>query len=239
MKNLFTTSLLLIFGLLSLASYVHAQTPSPIGCEPVYGGGENCPASNIAINKLVLNPQTNQYIDNLGINDYLYKPGDLVTFQIHITNTSNTTLSTATVKDIFPKFLDFSTGPGKFDASSKTLTFSADNLTPNQTQNFIVTGKVASADQILQMQGSCMVNQAVVTNSNGQSIQDSAQFCISLPTTAVNQSSSNSNIAVTSIPNSSSPLATTPKTGTDDFIWVGLFAIGLLGYQIRNYAIKI
>ncbi len=73
--------LLIIFSFLfPLKSYADS-----ISCQPIYGGGQTCvTTANILINKKVLNPSTNVFVDNLGINDPKYQPGFIVNFRLEI-----------------------------------------------------------------------------------------------------------------------------------------------------------
>lgn len=247
MKISLFVCLALIWALFGFLPSIYAQTPTINGCEPIYGGGENCPATNIAIDKMVFNPQKNVFVDNLGVNDFEYKSGDIVTFQVKVTNTGSTTISTFTVKDVFPNFLLFATGPGTFDTASHTLIFDVTNLTPNQVQTFTITGKVASTDQLSHMPSSCLVNQAIATNLTGEIVQDTAQFCIdtnNMNTNGPTNISSTETAGGNGISGATSKSVTVntnglPKTGTDAFVFVGLILMGIFGYQIINNNIKI
>ncbi len=174
--NIKTILTILVFGfcyLIFLAPIAYAQ------CQPIYGGGVSCPApGNLQINKTVQNPQTSIFVDNLGVNDPKYNPDQNITFQVIVTNTGQTTLGSVNVRDIFPQFINFVSGPGNFDANNKTLSFDLANLQPNESRTFTLTGKVVPANQITIDQGNvCVVNQAIATSGSLTS-QDNAQLCI-------------------------------------------------------------
>src|SRR4051812_26729127 len=78
-------------------------------CEPIYGGGETCVSKgNIVVNKTVQNPTTKEYVDNLSLsNDPKFGVNQDVLFQITVKNTGDQNLSTVTVTDTFPNYLNF------------------------------------------------------------------------------------------------------------------------------------
>ncbi len=184
MKNNKIFSFTMLMAMTAIFSFVFAEKAfADISCQPIYGGGQSCvTTNNIIVNKTVLNPQTNQFVDNLSINDPKYQPGFITTFQISITNAGNNNISRIDVKDIFPQYVSFSSGDGTFDANTNTLTFSLNSLAPNETRAFSIIGRVVNAERIPVAPGSvvCVVNQAIAMNTNSQSqvSQDNSQFCI-------------------------------------------------------------
>src|SRR3989338_10205028 len=134
-----TALLVISYWLLVAAPKAFADT----SCQPIYGGGQSCvTTNNIVVNKTVLNPQTNQFIDNLSINDSKYQPGFIATFQISITNTGNNNVARIDVKDIFPQYVSFGSGAGTFDINTNTLSFSLTNLAPNETRKYSIVGRI-------------------------------------------------------------------------------------------------
>ncbi|MCL4353627.1 DUF11 domain-containing protein [Patescibacteria group bacterium] len=197
-------------------------------CQPIYGGGQTCVQSpSISINKTVQDPQTGNFVDNLSINDPKYTPGQNVTFQIAVTNTGNTSLSNIDVSDIFPQFVDFVSGPGNFDAKSKNLSFTIDQLDPNQTKTYTVVGKISSN---LPQNAStlCVVNQAVAAAGNSQS-QDNAQFCIQ------NQIATTKGGLPVMPP---TRITVTPPTGPEALPLLALIPSGFLGLILKRLSIN-
>jgi len=212
-------------------------------CQPIYGGGQSCiTTNNIIVNKTVLNPQTNQFVDNLSINDPKYQPGFITTFQIAVTNTGNANISKINVKDIFPQYITFSSGPGNFDNNTKTLTFEVDNLSVNETRNFTILGRVVDSTQIPINQGDvvCVVNQTTATNldNNSQVSQDNAQFCIqkilATTTTATTVTTTKGGFPVLS----SVPTTSAPATGPEMFGLIALIPTGIAGWFLRKHSIN-
>ncbi len=155
-------------------------------CEPIYGGGTTCQPSSMVVTKTVLNPQTNVYVHDLGINDPLFHPGDPITFQISVTNIGTRDLGHVAVTDNLPGVITFvagESGIGTFDSSTNTFSFFFPGVAPGQTVSLILTGHIVDASHFPTTQdGACVTNQAVATNGEVTS-QDSTQFCIFHPVT--------------------------------------------------------
>lgn len=208
-------------------------------CQPIYGGGQSCiTTNNIVINKTILNPQTNQFVDNLGINDPKYQPGFIANFQISVTNTGVTNVSEVNVKDIFPQYVNFGSGAGTFDSNTNTLSFNLTNLAPNETRTYGIVGKVFNADQIPVAQGSvvCVVNQAIAMVNNANVSQDNAQLCIEKPSTTTTTT-------VTAVKGgfpvlSSVPTISAPATGPEALALFAMIPTGLAGWFLRRKSIK-
>lgn len=196
-----------------------------ISCQPIYGGGQSCiTTNNISLNKKILNPQTNQFVDNLSINDAKYAPGFIATFQISVTNTGNNSIERVDVKDIFPQYVSFASGPGNFDSKNNTLNFNLTNLAPNETRKFGIVGRLANNDKIATNQGSivCVVNQAIAQIDNSNVASDNSQFCI------------DKNLAT----KGGFPVFVSPKTGPAALSLLGLVPVVLAGWTLRKYSMK-
>lgn len=177
---------------------------------------------NIAVDKKVLRPQTNQFVDNLGVNDPKFAVDQVVTFKIIVTNTGGTTISNVTVRDVFPQFVNFTSGPGTFDAGSRTLTFSVGSLNAGESREFTLQGKIAGSG--LPSGTACVVNQATVTGDSMQA-SDVAQLCIETKP------------AVTKggLPIMPTPKVTvTPPTGPELIPLISLLPAGIGGWFLRR-----
>lgn len=236
MKNVFASIFVLSVFYFVLAFSASADTV----CQPIYGGGQTCvQQGKIVINKTVQNPSNGAFVDNLGVNDPKHSPDQTVTFQLTVTNTGDTTLSKITVKDIFPQFVSFVSGPGNFDSNTKVLTFDVANLATNESRTFTITGKVAGSGDLPSDQGiTCVVNQSTAV-SDSQTSQDNAQFCIqkqvlgAAPTVSV-PTTTKGGLKVFPAPQ----VTTTPPTGPEMLSLIGLIPTGALGFFLRKKAIK-
>lgn len=233
-----------IIFLLTIFSFVFpSKSFADVICQPIYGGGQSCiTTNNIVVNKTVLNPQTNQFVDNLSINDPKYQPGFISTFQISVTNTGNNNVSRVDVRDIFPQFVSFSSGAGTFDTNSNTLTFSVDNLAANETRTFSIMGRIFNNDQISVTPGSvvCVVNQAIAMVDNANVSQDNAQFCIQKAALAVQQVQQIQQVQQAKGFPVFAPVPTTstPATGPEAFGLIAMLPTGLAGWFLRKHAMK-
>ncbi len=225
MKNQIFAITLSTLSFLTAASVVMADGT----CQTPYGGQESCTSTNILINKTVQNPQTNAFVDNLGVNDPKYNPSQTVNFQLAITNTGTATLDKTTVQDTFPQFVSFVAGPGTM--SNNVLTFEADNLLPNETRTFTVTGKTADASTLpADATITCVVNQATATASNGQTNQDTAQLCIEKPGVTTTKGG----LTVQSLPKKT---FSAPATGPEALPLLALIPTGFIGTFLRKRSI--
>ncbi|MCL4415439.1 MAG: DUF11 domain-containing protein [Actinobacteria bacterium] len=201
-------------------------------CQPIYGGGQTCEqVGNISVNKTVLNPKTNTFVDNLDVNDVKFSPDQTINFKINITNTGSAKLNKISLRDVFPQFVNFVSGTGNFEASMKLLSFTIDGLNPNETKTFDIQGKVAPNDQLPNDKGIvCVVNQAVATvEGTGQVSQDNSQFCIQ-KTVLTAETTTKGGLKVFPQPT----ITTTPSTGPEMWSLLGLIPTGTLGYFLRK-----
>lgn len=221
--NRILTLFLFVFGF-AFASQAYAQ----VVCQPIYGGGQTCvTVGNIAVNKVVAHPQTGVFVDNLGVNDPKFAPNQVVTFRITITNTGGTTISSVNVTDVFPQFVNFVSGPGSFNQTNKTLTFSAGGLNPGESREFTLQGKVVADNQLTQ-QITCVVNHVSVTADSMQA-QDNSQLCIQKP-----QAVTKGGLPVMPPPK----VKVTPPTGPELIPLISLLPAGLGGWYLRKFGGK-
>lgn len=236
MKNFIITALFLTVYTLFFVPVASAD----LICQPIYGGGQTCTtAGNIVVNKKVADPVSGGFSENLGVNDNKFAPSQAITFEIKVSNTGTTMVSQIFVKDVFPRFVSFTAGPGNFDNNSKVLSFEVDNLNPNEIRAFTVTGTVASTNNLPSDQTIvCDVNQATVQVANTQSNgQDTVQFCIQ----------KNLVVTPTSIPTTTKGglkvfpqqvVTTTPSTGPEMLPLLALIPSGLFGVFLRRKSSK-
>lgn len=230
MKRVFTVVIIVILGFSIFSFQFSKKVFADTSCQSIYGGGQTCTtSSDILLDKKILNPQTNKLVDNLGINDPKYKPDFIVNFQIKITNTGSDTLSKVDVKDIFPQYVTFSAGPGNFDSNTKTLSFNAGDIKPNESKAFTIVGRVVNKDSLPQ-ETICVVNQAIATANNNQTSQDNAQLCIENVSTEIVKGG----FPIIS----SAPIKQTPATGPEALALFAMIPTGLVGLALRKYSIK-
>lgn len=125
------------------------------------------PARQILIDKKILSPQNNQFVDNLNIEQHTFLPDQDVTFRITVTNNTQSDQQKITLTDKLPDVLQ----------TNQALNLTIDKLTVGESKTFELKTKVKGADQLL---GSttCQTNLAKVAVSNMIG-EDTATFCVS------------------------------------------------------------
>jgi len=168
----------LLFSILLLGTLAaFAASPSYADCQTIYGGGQTCTSNTFSINKVVQVPSGGNFVDNLGINDPRFSPSQTINYELIVANTGSATISTLNIVDTFPQFINFVSGAGNFNSNTKTLTFTINNLGAGQSQTFNLQAQTANSSTI-PVGVTCVVNQASVSDSNGDTASDSSQACI-------------------------------------------------------------
>lgn len=161
-----TTFLFLVSAGPVLAQYVAPTAPYT---------APQVPATQLLINKMLQNPQTNQFVDNLSVDQFQFLPGQEVNFRITVKNTSTNTLTNIKVTDTLPAQLTFVSGPLTFDKQSNNFTFMIDKLEAGQSKDIDFKAKVVSAEQ-LPANVFCMSNLAQA-QAGSMVTQDTASLC--------------------------------------------------------------
>lgn len=202
-------------------------------CQLLYGGGQNCTVSQISIEKTIVNPDTNTDFHDLTESEHVFHGDNTVIFHIHVKNIGNNIISSSTIMDNFPLYLNFSSGPGSFNSSTQELIFNVGPLSPEQTQTFTVVGRIVPDSGLPNIQNNCVNNIVMVTTVDNQTAQDSSEFCVSPGGTPVLTPTPTTTQAVlgAKAPTSS------PATGPSMLLFL-LPGVGLTGFVIKKIAEK-
>lgn len=156
-------------GLFLLAQPAQAA----VRCETQYGGGTVCITTGaLQINKKVWNPDSGSFVDNLGLNDRKFAPGDEITFRLYVKNVGDTRLNSVHITDTLPDF---------FTLVSGSLSYDLSNLDPNQTDEKEIKVKVVPASKLPGGQKIVCSNQTINTaeaRSGDNSDKDTTQVCL-------------------------------------------------------------
>jgi len=193
-------------------------------CQVIYGGGQVCPTTlQFSIDKKVLAPSKGgTFVDNLGFNDSKFQPGDQVSFKITLKNTGDKTIDQITVVDTLPAYLTFTSGPGVYDATSRTITYIIKNLASGQSNDQTVVATIANVDSLPKDQGvMCLTNNVKGNDNQSDVANDSSTFCI--------QKEAMTPKVFTTIPPKS-----IPNTGPEMLPLLGLIPAGLAGFTLRK-----
>lgn len=160
----------IVAGLAFIAAPVRADY-----CTTPYGGTEVCRPSDLTINKQVQNPVNGNFVENLTASDPTFAPGNEILFKLTIKNVSGETFNPVVIKDMFPSYLTFVAGPGTYNDSNKTLTFSLENLIAGETRVVEILTKVLPTSTSFM----CVNNYAEAHADNVKRFDsDTAQICI-------------------------------------------------------------
>ena len=153
-------------------------------CTTQYGGGQysstGCTPNDLLVNKEVANPITGSFVENLTTTDATFSPGSDVLFRLTIKNQSGETFNPVTVKDVLPDFLTFVAGPGVYDKTNKTLTFTLENLIAGETRRIEIMTKVLDKSAFPAGKSFfCVTNYVKITApARPDGDDDTAQACI-------------------------------------------------------------
>lgn len=171
----------IITGVISIVLVSSSFFATPAAADCSYG--QSCPPpANLTVNKFVKNPITNGFVENLGSTDPTFSPGATVTFKLTVANTSGETFTPVTVIDNFPNYLTYvgSSVAGTYDANSRQLVMTLQNLIAGETRDIEVTAKVADRSAFASDRDFfCVSNYTKVTApARPDGDDDSAEFCI-------------------------------------------------------------
>lgn len=135
------------------------------------------PARQFLVEKKILNPQNNQFVDNLNLEQQTFLPNQEVTFRITITNIIQSDLRNIVITDRLPDVLNFiSTSFGSYDSATKTITLKIDSLKVGESKTFEIKAKIKPAEE-LSNNVTCQTNLARGMVNNMVE-EDTASFCI-------------------------------------------------------------
>lgn len=137
------------------------------------------PTVQVLVEKKILNPQNNQFVDNLSVDQFLFLPNQEVVFKLEVRNNTQSEIKNVTVKDILPVQTFFVSGDGQYDKGTNTIIFNIETLAPNSSKPFQFKAQVKGADEITS-NVMCVSNLAQMTvgGAGGMMGQDTANFCI-------------------------------------------------------------
>lgn len=174
---------LFLTGFILASLLVAAKVTTGQECQQLYGGGQICPRGEVLIDKLVRNPGSGNFVDNLGTNDPKLAAGQEVTFRLTVKNVSAVLLDRVDVFDILPAELEYVSGPNgaTYDANSRELRFVVENLAANESRDFEVKARVVGADRLPTDRSLiCVTNRGEARIPENTDV-DTAQVCIERP----------------------------------------------------------
>jgi len=165
-----------IIGILVLIFFL--LTPSVTLADYFYGGPQA--ANQILVEKFVKDPGTGNFVNNLGPTDNKFSADQEIVFNLKVKNTGDQNLSNVSVRDIFPQFSDWVSGPdgASWDGGTKTLTFNVGNLTIGETKDFQVKGKITTRENLPSDKSLVCVSNFASVQADNVSDTATSGFCI-------------------------------------------------------------
>ena len=200
-------------------------------CTPIYGGGENCLLqSQLIVDIKVQSPKTKNFVDNLNQSNGNYIAGDIIKFQVTVTNKGFFALSKIEVTDSFPNLIDHVSGPGTYDAKTHILRFTIDNLKKNETKLFIATGNIENVSK-----SGCTLNRVEAKSKNIKA-DDNSAFCFDQSACG----NDNANITKGGFPVMDAPkgITQTPATGSEPLPLFSLIPLASAGLYLRKRSVN-
>jgi len=163
----------------AFASVLFILCALPARADGTYGqyGGE-ATQGKVLVDKLVRNPQTGEYVDNLGLSDPKYFSENAVFFKIVVQNTGGNTLSSIKVEDILPSYVSYVSG-GSYNPKSRIVVFTFGDVKPGERRSEILQVK---AYPEVKLPGAktvvCPTNKVIAYSVEDGTDEDAAQFCI-------------------------------------------------------------
>lgn len=192
MTQLIRKTYLVIVGILAAGVLSGTASADEVLCPTVYGatqyGTTTCP-QNLVVNKLVRNPITGSYVENLLDGDAAYSPRSEVIYEVRITNSSNTDFDRVQVEDTVeaelrnPRVVDVSQVETIETPDQQTLRFVVRNVKAGETRTVLVKAEVVSDVKVEAGKSrKCEItNKVKVETSNQQPDEDTADLCVVTP----------------------------------------------------------
>lgn len=209
---------------LSLVNLVHAQAKS----------------AEFTVNGLVLNPDTNTFVDSISDSEHKFVPGEEVTFKITVTNGSDHNYRAVLTKFIFSSYLQYTSGDGRYDVGAHTFHLTTTSLNSEETKSYTIKAIVRS--DLTKYGTACATNTTSAVNTDTMVSIDYTSLCVENINKnnikEVKGTTTQSNDISPTVYNSES-LTQTPSTGPNILVLLEFTAVGLVGFAIRKYSSKL
>jgi len=169
---------ILLITLLTALITIFSSKAAFARCVSQYGGGETCYEGELRLDKVVKNPSTGIYVDNLYSSDPNFSADQEVWFKLNIKNTGSDDLNDVEVKDKFPNYVLFVSGPGSWNDTDKTLTWKIDHLSPGESKDYEIKGKIVGEGSLPTDSGTYCVTNYGEAKKDNKSASDTSQLCI-------------------------------------------------------------
>ena len=212
MKKIITI-LLAIFVFLAALAVVKVNVLADSGGY-FYGGG--AVLSEVMVDKQVKNYEKGIFVDNLSVADPKFKPEQEVVFRVMIKNTGNKDLDSIQIRDAFPSYINFVSGPenSNWDDGKREMTVDLNGLKAGESIDFLVTGKVFKREDLPEEKSIVCVSNFAEARSGDTIDSDTSGLCIQ-------------------------NLEILPPTGPNSVLLMAVLAVGGLGIlMVKKFGLK-
>lgn len=159
---------ILIFVFLIALILTTKPLRAAVRCETFYEGEVCVRTGELQMDKEVWDVEDGLFVDNMGLTDYKFAPGEEITFKLKIKNVGDETFAKVYVKDTLPDHLELISGD---------LEFEIDDLSPGETEGREFKVRVVSADKFPDNTTICDKNTAEAWSGDERD-KDTAQVCM-------------------------------------------------------------
>lgn len=160
----FFATLVLLFALTLVIKPIWAA----VRCETYYGEEVCVRTGELQIDKEVWDVEDGLFVDNMGLTDYKFAPGEVIIFKLKIKNVGDEKFDKVYVKDTLPEYLELVSGE---------LSFEINDLEVDETEEREIKARVVSADKFPDDTTICDKNTAEVWSGDERD-KDTAQICM-------------------------------------------------------------
>lgn len=210
MKRLSVKKILLVLVLFFVLALAAKPLLAAVRCEIYYEGEVCVRTGELQIDKEVWDVEDGLFVDNMGLTDYKFAPGEEITFKLKIKNVGDETFAKVYVQDTLPDYLELVSGD---------LSFEIDDLVVGETEEREFKARVVSADRFpYDKTVICVVNTAEA-RADDEGDKDTAQVCLEKKVLG---------------------LVVLPPTGPEDWLVVLLSSglIGILGVYLLKFRVN-
>lgn len=128
------------------------------------------------LDKKVLDPRTNKFVDNLSVDQFKFLPNQDVWYRIEFKNNKDYELTNIVGKDILPSGMQLVSGDGVYDPSTNTVTVTIDKIAPNSSRFWDIKARFVTGKGGVATAG--CVNNYAEGRKDGEMMADYAKVCV-------------------------------------------------------------
>ena len=149
-------------------------SPTGVGAQ-YYSQGDS--KKIVTVDKKIRLPKEDALLDNVPNSKYVFVDGDIIEFEIVVTNSGNEDLTEVKLSDVMPAYLSLIFNPGSFDKNSNTVNWSLDKFLAGESRKYIIRAKISGVESVSGIQIVKLTNKVYVA-AGEVSDQDFASYYV-------------------------------------------------------------